>query len=348
MIRLSGWVEVYRAPHHTALAGAKGLIGALRSLFATFGVPEEISSDGGKEFVASETTAFFHKWNIRHRLSSAYFPQSNGRAEVAVKKCKRLLEDNVGPHGSLNNDNFLRAILQVRNTPDPDCNVSPAEILFGKPLRDAFSFINRLNKFENPVIRPTWREAWSAKERAMKARLTRSAESLNRGTRNLPSLVVGDRVFIQNQRGSHPTKWDASGTVMDVLENDQHIVKVDGTGRVTLRNRRFLRKFTPATVDIARSDPPPVQSETPPTPVCQQPTATIPIQDVLPPPLSTVDNPPTQDSTSAPQQGTTEVFPDVCASDDPPVETRPPPEPRRGQRDRAPAKHYVPETGTWE
>ena len=83
--RLSGWVEVFRAPHHTALAGAKGLIGALRSLFATFGVPEEISSDGGKEFVVAETKAFFSKWNIKHRLSSAYFPQFNSRAEVAVK-----------------------------------------------------------------------------------------------------------------------------------------------------------------------------------------------------------------------------------------------------------------------
>ena len=83
--RLSGWVEVFRAPHHTALAGAKGLIGALRSLFATFGVLEEISSDGGKEFVAAETKAFFSKWNIKHRLSSAYFPQFNSRAEVAVK-----------------------------------------------------------------------------------------------------------------------------------------------------------------------------------------------------------------------------------------------------------------------
>ena len=37
--------------------------------------------------------------------------------------------DNIGPNGSLNNNNdsFLRAILQVRNTPDPDCNISPAQ-----------------------------------------------------------------------------------------------------------------------------------------------------------------------------------------------------------------------------
>ena len=85
--RLLGWVKVFRAPHHTALAGAQGPIGALQRLFATFGVPEEISSDGGEEFIASKTKSFLRKWNVQHRLSSAYFPQSNDRAEVAVKKC---------------------------------------------------------------------------------------------------------------------------------------------------------------------------------------------------------------------------------------------------------------------
>ena len=38
----------------------------------------------------------------------------------------------------MNTDKFLRAILQLRNSPDPDCNLFPAQIIFGRPLRDAF------------------------------------------------------------------------------------------------------------------------------------------------------------------------------------------------------------------
>ena len=57
---------------------------------------------------------------------------------------------NVSPNGDLNSDSILRAILQLRNTPDPDCGMSPAEIVFGRPLRDAFSFINRINEF--PIV----------------------------------------------------------------------------------------------------------------------------------------------------------------------------------------------------
>ena len=158
--RLSGWVEVFGSTSGTDQAGAAGLIRHLRCLFGTFGVPEEIASDGGPEFTAESTQKFLSTWGVRHRVSSAYFPQSNGRAEVAVKTAKRLLSSNIGPTGDLDHDQFLRAMLQLRNTPDPDCNISPAQIVFGRPLPDAFSFMNRLEKFSNPNIQPTWREAW--------------------------------------------------------------------------------------------------------------------------------------------------------------------------------------------
>jgi len=89
--RLSGWVEVYSSPAGSSKAGSKGLIAHLRTMFATFGVPEILSSDGGPEFIATDTEDFFTFWGVHHRQSAAYNPQSNGRAEVAVKKAKRLL-----------------------------------------------------------------------------------------------------------------------------------------------------------------------------------------------------------------------------------------------------------------
>ena len=51
-------------------------------------------------------------WGVRHRLSSAYLPHSICRAEIAVKLGKRLLRDNVGPGGTLDNDRFMRAAMQ--------------------------------------------------------------------------------------------------------------------------------------------------------------------------------------------------------------------------------------------
>ena len=82
--RLSGWTEVVQVKPGTHSAGAKGLCTALRRLFSTFGVPTEISSDGGPEYEAHEFKNFLKRWGVKHRESSAYLPTSNGRAEVGV------------------------------------------------------------------------------------------------------------------------------------------------------------------------------------------------------------------------------------------------------------------------
>ena len=131
--RLSGWVEVFCAPPGSKHSGAQGLISQLRRLFATFGVPEYLSSDGGPEFKSSLLSDFLELWGVKHRRSSSYNPQSNGRAEVAVRKVKRFLISCIGSSGSLDNDQFLRGMLEIRNTPDRDCNLSPTKIIFGRP-----------------------------------------------------------------------------------------------------------------------------------------------------------------------------------------------------------------------
>ena len=73
----------------------------------------------------------------------------------------------------------------------------------------------------------------------------RAAERWTEHTRRLPPLVVGDHVRIQNQTGSHLTKWDKTGVVIKVRQFDQYVVRVDGSGRITLCNHKFLRKYIP-------------------------------------------------------------------------------------------------------
>jgi len=141
---------------------------------------------------------------------------------------------------------MVRALLQQRNTPDRDCQLSPAEVLFGRGLRDAMPQLSKsVQIFESDQIHNQWHEAWAAKEEAIRARLVRSCEQLEMGSRELPSLREGDHVLIQNQDKSsgRPNKWDRQGEIIASKDHDQYLVKVHGSGRLTLRNRRFLRKF---------------------------------------------------------------------------------------------------------
>ena len=68
--RLSGWPEVFKSTPGSPQAGAEGLISCLRKFFACFGVPEQLASDGGPEFIAERTKQFLSRWGVDHRNSS--------------------------------------------------------------------------------------------------------------------------------------------------------------------------------------------------------------------------------------------------------------------------------------
>ena len=233
--RYSNWPIV-----HQATGGAAGLITALKSAFVTYGIPEELASDGGPEFTASITVQFLKNWGVHHRLSSVAFAHSNCRAELGVKSMKRLMEGNTGHGGSLNNDTFLRALLQYRNTPDTDTKLSPAMCLFGRQIRD---FIPVLPGKYEP--HESWRKALDAREEALRHRHMKAHERLSEHTKRLPVLRIGDNVRVQNQTGNFPLKWDKTGIIIEVRQFDQYLVKIDGSGRITLWNRKCLRKYLP-------------------------------------------------------------------------------------------------------
>ena len=88
------------------------------------------------------------------------------------------------------------------------------------------------------------------------ARFVKSSEILNRQSRDLPKLSVGKRCFVQNQTGTSPNKWDRTGVVTEVNPHDQYTIKIDGSGRLTTRNRKYLRVFEPTLMNIQPSAPP--------------------------------------------------------------------------------------------
>ena len=63
-------------------------------------------------------------------------------------------------------------------------------------------------------------------------------------------------MFVQNQNGHIPTKWDRTGEIMECHPHNQYTVKIDASGRIALRNRQYIRKDTPSPRDVLRGVPP--------------------------------------------------------------------------------------------
>ena len=82
----SNFIEVENIPK----ANTQGVSKALKVLFSRYGIPDELITDNGPQFSSEEFSTFARGWGFKHVTSSPRYPQSNGKAENAVKTVKRL------------------------------------------------------------------------------------------------------------------------------------------------------------------------------------------------------------------------------------------------------------------
>ena len=240
--RFSGWFNVYAGK-----GGADCLVDMMTRLFQDMGVPDSVTSDGGPEFKSDKFKSCLRQYGVQHRLTSVGFAHANTRAELAVKTAKRMLRDNMSPTGGLDNVAVTRAVLQYRNTPDRDTGLSPAYMLLGRQLKDFLpSKPNHLPPLSSHKdLSATWQNVAEWRELALAKRSAKDQENLSEHVKDHAPLALGDHVMVQNQVGNNPKRWEKRGVIVNVLPNRQYQVRLDGSRRLTLRNRKFLRKFSP-------------------------------------------------------------------------------------------------------
>jgi hypothetical protein len=65
------------------------------TIFARFGTPRAIISDGGKHFCNRVFEQLRKKYCITHKVATPYHPQTSGQMEVSNREIKRILEKTV-------------------------------------------------------------------------------------------------------------------------------------------------------------------------------------------------------------------------------------------------------------
>ena len=86
------WVEETACPKNDA----NTVVGFLqRNILSGFGAPKTIISDGGSHFENKVFEKLMSRYGIKHIMSLAYHPQTNGQAEISNREIKKILEKTV-------------------------------------------------------------------------------------------------------------------------------------------------------------------------------------------------------------------------------------------------------------
>nr|GFA96047.1 DNA-directed DNA polymerase [Tanacetum cinerariifolium] len=107
---LSKWVEAKALPTNDARVVCK----FLKSLFARFGSPRAIISDRDTYFCNNQFSKVMLKYEVTHRLSTAYHPQTNGQVEVSNRDLERILERTIGENRASWSDKLDDALWAFR------------------------------------------------------------------------------------------------------------------------------------------------------------------------------------------------------------------------------------------
>ena len=208
----SKWPEMTLLPSMTST----GVITALKSQFARYGVPSVVVSDNGPCYNSAEFRKFSEDWGFEHITSSPGYPQSNGQSERTVQTVKAMLEKAGDPY---------KALLSYRNTPLEEVSLSPSQMLMGRRLRTSIPATEDLLKpqlYDPEDVLP------KLKERQRKQKLQH-----DRKAKELPPLRDGEVVRVREGN-----KWKPA-RVTQVLPSPRSY-KVETERGEYRRNRRHL------------------------------------------------------------------------------------------------------------
>ena len=99
----------------------------MRDIFARNGVPQQLVSDNGPQFISDEFKTFMRFNCIKHIRTAVYHPAPNGEAERFVQTFKNALKRGKKDTGTLK-QKLAQFLLRYRTTPSTVTARTPAEL----------------------------------------------------------------------------------------------------------------------------------------------------------------------------------------------------------------------------
>ena len=187
----------------------------LRWIFAQFGLPENIVTDNGPQFVATEFEEFTQKNGIKHIKVAPYHPRSNGLAERFVQTFKSAMKRMSKGQGNMY-QKVSSFLLTYRKTPHATTE-APAMLL-----------TKRITKSKLYLVRPEL-------DKKVKEQQAKQKKYFDRGSKK-KNFTPKQPVWVRDYRG--PTKW-VSGVIRS--QTGPVSYEVEAKGYIWKRHAEQLR-----------------------------------------------------------------------------------------------------------
>jgi len=133
----SKWLEVILMKNGTT---STLTIEALRNVFATCGICQQLHTDNGPQFCSSEFKHFVKSNGIRHTTSAIYHPSSNGQAERFVSIFKKAMKSMTSEKISLETK-VARFLITYRTAVNTSTGETPSMLMLGRRIRTRLDLV---------------------------------------------------------------------------------------------------------------------------------------------------------------------------------------------------------------
>jgi transposase InsO family protein len=126
---VSKWVEAMpcrKASTDESIAMIKSMI------FPRFGTPRILISDGGTHFTGKNFKKCLSKLGIEHRISTAYYPQTNKQVKTSHRQLKSILNKTIEKGGKDRSKKLDGALWAYRTAFKTPIGMTPYQFIYGK------------------------------------------------------------------------------------------------------------------------------------------------------------------------------------------------------------------------